>query len=54
MRIYEAMRKLDPDFFIHSGDTIYADGPIAAQVSSADGACGATSSPKRRAKWPKR
>ncbi len=36
MKIYEAMRKLDPDFFIHSGDTVYADGPIAAQVSIAD------------------
>ncbi|MEO1019543.1 MAG: PhoD-like phosphatase N-terminal domain-containing protein, partial [Pseudomonadota bacterium] len=28
MRIYEAMRQTQPDFFIHSGDTIYADGPI--------------------------
>jgi alkaline phosphatase D len=28
MKIYESMRKLKPDFFIHSGDTIYADGPI--------------------------
>jgi alkaline phosphatase D len=26
-----------PDFFIHSGDTIYADGPIAAQVTEPDG-----------------
>ncbi len=30
MKIYEAMRQTRPDFFIHSGDTIYADGPIAA------------------------
>jgi len=30
MRIYESMRRLQPDFFIHSGDTIYADNPIAA------------------------
>ena len=29
MRIYEAMRQRSPLFFIHSGDTIYADGPIA-------------------------
>ena len=29
MTIYEAMRRLAPDFFIHSGDTIYADGPSA-------------------------
>jgi alkaline phosphatase D len=28
MKIYDTMRKLAPDFFIHSGDTIYADNPI--------------------------
>ena len=27
---YRAMHATRPDFFIHSGDTIYADGPIAA------------------------
>jgi len=37
MRIYETMRGLEPDFFIHSGDTIYADGPIAAEVTLPDG-----------------
>jgi len=37
MKIYEAMRKLNPDFFIHSGDTIYADGPMQAEVKLADG-----------------
>jgi alkaline phosphatase D len=37
MRIFEAMRQLDPDFFIHSGDTIYADGPIAAEQAMPDG-----------------
>ena len=26
-----------PDFFIHSGDTIYADGPIAAENEDAGG-----------------
>jgi alkaline phosphatase D len=31
MRIYETMRQVEPAFFIHSGDTIYADGPIAAE-----------------------
>src|SRR3569833_4766881 len=30
MKIYEAMRRIEPDFFIHSGDTIYADGPITS------------------------
>jgi len=37
MRIYEAMRRLAPDFFIHSGDTIYADGPVQAEVKLDDG-----------------
>jgi alkaline phosphatase D len=37
MRIYEAMRLRLPDFFIHSGDTIYADGPIPAQLTTEGG-----------------
>jgi alkaline phosphatase D len=37
MRIYETMRRLNPDFFIHNGDTIYADGPIQAEVRLPDG-----------------
>ena len=37
MRLYEAMRRASPDFFIHSGDQIYADGPIQAEVKLADG-----------------
>jgi len=37
MKIYEAMRQRNPDFFIHCGDTIYADGPILAEVKLADG-----------------
>jgi alkaline phosphatase D len=37
MKIFEAMRQLEPDFFIHSGDTIYADGPIAAEQEMPDG-----------------
>lgn len=32
-RIYEAMGALDPDFFLCSGDNIYADGPIAATAA---------------------
>ena len=36
-RVYESMRKFNPDFFIHSGDQIYADGPIQAQVKLDDG-----------------
>ncbi|MCZ9347512.1 alkaline phosphatase D family protein, partial [Streptomyces sp. TRM76130] len=36
-RIYDAMGKLDPDFFLCSGDTIYADGPIPATQALPDG-----------------
>ncbi|MFJ9740766.1 alkaline phosphatase D family protein [Streptomyces sp. NPDC101166] len=31
-RIYRAMAALDPDFFLCSGDNIYADGPLAASA----------------------
>jgi alkaline phosphatase D len=37
MKIYEAMRAVEPAFFIHSGDTIYADGPFAAEQALPDG-----------------
>jgi alkaline phosphatase D len=37
MKIYEAMRHARPDFFIHSGDTIYADGPMTPEVTDAAG-----------------
>lgn len=37
MKIYESMRQRRPDFFIHSGDTIYADGPIAEQAVAENG-----------------
>lgn len=37
MKIFEAMRKLNPDFFIHSGDTIYADHLILPEVKLDDG-----------------
>jgi alkaline phosphatase D len=36
-RLYERMRLANPDFFIHQGDQIYADGPIAAEVKLDDG-----------------
>ncbi len=36
-RIYEAMGALDPDFFLCSGDTVYADGPISATAELPDG-----------------
>jgi alkaline phosphatase D len=37
MRIYESIRQVEPDFFLHSGDNIYADGPIVASVPLPDG-----------------
>ena len=37
MTIYEAMRRLQPDFFVHSGDTIYADNPLAPEKKLPDG-----------------
>jgi alkaline phosphatase D len=37
MKIYEAMRRARPDFFIHSGDTIYADGPLTERVTDTTG-----------------
>ncbi len=37
MRTYAAMLKNGPDFFIHSGDTIYADGPLPAEMNLPNG-----------------
>jgi alkaline phosphatase D len=37
MRIYETMRQMQPDFFIHSGDTIYADNPVPSELTLVDG-----------------
>ena len=36
MRTYATMLRNRPDFFIHCGDTIYADGPILAEQSVED------------------
>ena len=37
MKIYEAMGQVEPAFFIHSGDTIYADNPIPSELAIPDG-----------------
>jgi alkaline phosphatase D len=37
MKIYEAMRRMAPDFFIHCGDLIYGDMPIPPQIKLPDG-----------------
>lgn len=37
LRMYETMRLARPDFFIHTGDTIYADSPVPAEIKLTDG-----------------
>jgi alkaline phosphatase D len=34
---FEAVRRLQPDFFLHSGDNVYADGPLEERVPLPDG-----------------
>ena len=37
IRLYETMRRAEPDLFINLGDTIYADQPVEAEVRLDDG-----------------
>ena len=37
VKIFSTMRERKPDFFVHSGDTIYADNPLQASVTLDDG-----------------
>ena len=37
MKIYRTMLREAPDFFLHCGDTIYADGPIAESQTAENG-----------------
>ncbi|MFI6237329.1 alkaline phosphatase D family protein [Micromonospora sp. NPDC050784] len=37
MSIFRAMRQTRPDFFLCSGDTVYADGPLVESVTLPDG-----------------
>jgi alkaline phosphatase D len=37
MLTYATMLRHEPDFFIHSGDTVYADGPMQDEVTLEDG-----------------
>ena len=37
MKAYATMLQHQPDFFIHCGDTVYADGPLKAEVDLPDG-----------------
>ena len=50
MKMYEVMRRTNPDFFIHSGDQIYADGPIPAEVKLDDGSVWANVTSPAKAK----
>lgn len=37
MRLYDTMRQAGADVFIHTGDTIYADGPLPPEITLDDG-----------------
>lgn len=37
MRSFATMRAVQPDFFLHCGDTVYADNPMVAEVPLANG-----------------
>jgi alkaline phosphatase D len=37
LRLYETIRGVQPDVFVHCGDTIYADQPLVAEVKLDDG-----------------
>jgi alkaline phosphatase D len=37
LRLYDTMRRVQPDLFVHCGDTIYADQPVLPEVTLDDG-----------------
>ena len=37
LKLFESMRQRKPDFLLHSGDTVYADGPLVESVTLPDG-----------------
>lgn len=37
LRTYESIRRAEPQFLVHSGDTIYADNPLPAELALPDG-----------------
>ena len=37
MLTYETIRRVEPQFFVHSGDTIYADNPLKSELMLPDG-----------------
>ena len=54
MRSYATMARRRPDFFIHCGDHIYADCPIAPRLQLPNGEIWSNSSPKRNPGWRRR
>ena len=55
MFTFATMRKHRPDFLLHSGDTIYADGPIKRRSEASPTARSGRTSPfRRRQKSPRR
>lgn len=54
MVTFAAMRKHRPDFLLHSGDTIYADGVIPPRSSLPTARSGRTSPSPRRPRSPRR
>ena len=49
MRTYRTMLHSRPDFFVHCGDSIYADCTVPTQQTLPNGETGAISSPRKRA-----
>jgi alkaline phosphatase D len=37
LQIFDAMRAREPDFLLHSGDAVYADGPLEPELALEDG-----------------
>src|SRR5438034_9640721 len=54
MFTFATMRKHRPDFLLHSGDTVYADGPIKSEVTLADGKIWKNVTTPERQRSPKR
>ena len=55
MRTFAAIAGHAPDFFVHCGDAIYADGPLAGRRWRwRTGRSGRTWSPRPSARWPRR
>ena len=37
MKLYDSMRRVEPDFYVNCGDSVYADGPLRPEVTDASG-----------------